>query len=75
MAVTKASNSGIKTGILKYDSFLAGNAAYDPAATWLIASTTLTAAQGWVEFTNIPSTYTSLQLRITGRCQLGRSHT
>lgn len=69
MAVTKLTMSGFKPNTFnKYDDFLAGNAAYDPAATWLIATTTLSADQGWVEFTGIPSTYTSLQLRITGRC-------
>jgi hypothetical protein len=63
MAVTKLSNSGIKTGILKYDSMLAGNAAYDPAATWLIQRVTATGGETSLSFTNIPQTYTSLQIR------------
>ena len=63
MAVTKLSNSGIKTGIKKYDSMLAGNAAYDPAATWLIQRVTATGGETSLSFTNIPQTYTSLQIR------------
>jgi hypothetical protein len=63
MAVTKLSNSGIKTGVLKYDSMLAGNAAYDPAATWLIQRTTTSGVTS-VTFSSIPSTYQHLQLRI-----------
>lgn len=62
MAVTKLSNSGIKTGVLKYDSMLAGNAAYDPAATWLIQRTSPTSGSS-VTFSSIPSTYQSLQIR------------
>ncbi len=67
MAVTKLSNSGIKTGIKKYDSMLAGNAAFDPAATWLIQRTTLSTNTTTVTFTSIPSTYQHLQVRIMQR--------
>jgi len=67
MAVTKLSNSGIKTGVLKYDSMLAGNAAYDPAATWLIASATGTGSSNTITFSSIPSTYTSLQIRFRAK--------
>lgn len=63
MAVTKISNSGIKTGVLKYDSMLAGNAAYDPAATWLIQRIAGTGSAGTITFSNIPSTYQHLQIR------------
>ena len=63
MAVTKISNSGIKTGVLKYDSMLAGNAAYDPAATWLIQRINGTGSSSTITFSSIPSTYTSLQIR------------
>lgn len=64
MAVTKLSNSGIKTGVLKYDSMLAGNAAYDPAATWLISTTSVgSGGVASVTFSSIPTTYTSLQIR------------
>lgn len=67
MAVTKLSNSGIKTGVLKYDSMLAGNAAYDPAATWLISRQTLSSNTTSITFSSIPSTYQHLQLRILSR--------
>lgn len=67
MAVTKLSNSGIKTGVLKYDSMLAGNAAYDPAATWLIQRVAGTGSSTTITFSSIPSTYQHLQLRIMSR--------
>jgi len=63
MAVTKLSNSGIKTGVLKYDSMLAGNAAFDPAATWLIQRVAGTGSSATITFSNIPQTYQHLQLR------------
>lgn len=64
MAVTKISNSGIKTGVLKYDSMLAGNAAYDPAATWLIQRVNGTGSSNTITFSSIPQTYQHLQLRM-----------
>jgi hypothetical protein len=67
MAVTKLSNSGIKTGVLKYDSMLAGNAAYDPAATWLIQRVAGTGSSGIITFSNIPQTYQHLQIRYFSR--------
>lgn len=64
MAVTKLTMSGFKPSTYnKYDDFLAGNAAYDPAATWLIASATGTGSSNTITFSSIPSTYTSLQIR------------
>jgi hypothetical protein len=63
MAVTKLSNSGIKTGVLKYDSMLAGNAAYDPAAFVSIATVAVTSNTATITFSSIPQTYTHLQIR------------
>lgn len=62
MAVTKLSNSGITTGVLKYDSMLAGNPPYDPAVFDSIATAT---GQGnaSITFSGIPSTYQHLQIR------------
>ena len=74
MAVTKLSNSGIKTGVLKYDSMLAGNAAYDPAATWLIQRTTLSSNTASVTFSGIPSTYQHLQIRLLARSSTAGSN-
>lgn len=69
MAVTKLSNSGIATGgVLKYDSMLAGNAAYSPGDFHSIATISVGAGGAAnVEFTSIPSTYTHLQIRAIAR--------
>lgn len=74
MAVTKLSNSGIKTGVLKYDSMLAGNAAFIPGDFYSIASTTLSSTQTVISFTNIPQTYDHLQLRIVTRYSGGDAY-
>lgn len=71
MAVTKLSNSGIKTGVLKYDSMLAGNAPFDPAATWLIQRVAGTGSSATITFSNIPSTYQHLQIRYIARINAG----
>ena len=64
MAITKVSNSGIKTGVLKYDSFLAGNTAYFPTSFESIATVTVgSGGASSVEFTSIPATYSHLQIR------------
>jgi hypothetical protein len=58
--------SSVKTGAIG-DSLLAGNAAYDPGAFVSIATATGTGSSGTITFSSIPSTYTSLQLRVLGR--------
>lgn len=63
MAITKVSNSGFKSGMTKYDSFLAGNEAYDPAATFLIQRVTATGGETSITFSSIPQTYKHLQIR------------
>lgn len=64
MAVTKLSNSGIATGgVLKYDSMLAGNPAFDPGNFIAIASTSLNSNTTTVTFSNIPQTYKHLLVR------------
>lgn len=68
MAITKVSNSGIKSGMTKYDSFLAGNAAYDPGSYWLIERVTAgSGGSSSLTFNSIPSTYKHLQLRMIVR--------
>lgn len=68
MAITKLSNSGIKTGgVLKYDSMLAGNAAYSPGSFESIATFALSSPAADVTFSNIPQTFTHLQLRISAQ--------
>jgi hypothetical protein len=67
MAITKLSNSGIKTQTnLKYDSMLAGNEAYSPTSFVSLATVVVGASPSvsLLEFTNIPQTYTHLQLRL-----------
>lgn len=65
MAITKLSNSGIKTQTnLKYDSMLAGNAAYIPTAYQSIATITVTSSSaGEILFSGIPATYKHLVVR------------
>lgn len=68
MASTSLTRSGFLPGTYtKYDDFLVGNAAYDPAATWLIQRTTLASDTATITFSSIPSTYKHLQIRILGR--------
>ena len=54
--------SSVKTGAVGV-SLLAGNAAYDPAATWLIQRVNGTGSAGTITFSSIPSTYQHLQIR------------
>lgn len=64
MAVTKLTMSGFTPSTFnKYDDFLAGNAAYDPAATWLISSATGTGSSNTITFSSIPQNYKHLQIR------------
>ncbi len=58
--------SSIATG---YDgiSLLAGNAAYDPAGTFLIQRVAGTGSAGTISFTSIPQTYKHLQIRSIAR--------
>jgi len=67
MAVSRVKTSSVLQGFPKYRSMLGGNAAYDPAATWLIQRQTLTSDTGSVTFSSIPTTYTSLQIRCITR--------
>ena len=63
MAITKLSGSSL-TNITKYDSFLAGNTAYDPGSYYLIERVTVgSGGSSSVSFTSIPSTYKNLQIR------------
>jgi hypothetical protein len=67
MAVTKISNSSLKN-LNKYDSFLAGNAAYEGLGNFNSIQTVTVGAGGAtdVEFTAIPQTYNHLQIRFSG---------
>ena len=63
MAVSRVKTSSILQGFPKSRSLLAGNAAYDPAATFLIQRVTATGGETSLSFTSIPQTYKSLQIR------------
>lgn len=65
MAITKLLTTSSFTNLTKYDSFLAGNAAYSPSSFDSIATATPTGTST-VTFSSIPSTYTSLQIRLSG---------
>lgn len=67
MAISKLSNSGIKTGNLKYDSMLAGNNPYIPPAFESIATLNGDGSATSLTFSSIPSTYRHLQIRMIGR--------
>lgn len=64
MAVTKLSNSGIATGgVLKYDSMLAGNAAFEPSNYEHVATITSNGSTAQFIFSSIPQTYRYLEIR------------
>ena len=66
MATSLVKTSSILQGFPKSRSLLAGNAAYNPGATFLIDSVTVGAGGATtISFSSIPSTYQHLQLRIT----------
>ena len=67
MAVTKFSSGSSFKNLTKYDDFLAGNAAYDPAATWLIQRVAGNGSSNVITLSSIPQTYKSLQIRIFGK--------
>lgn len=62
MAITKFSNSSLKTPN-RYNDFLAGNAAYAPPSFESIATQTASGTVTNLTFSNIPSTFTHLQVR------------
>lgn len=71
MAVYKFSNAGGFATYTRYNDFLAGNTATplvtDLGSMYPLGVFTLASSQATVEFTNIPQTYTHLQIRITSR--------
>lgn len=63
MAVSRVQTSSIKQGFPKSRSMLAGNAGFDPGATWLIQRVTATGGETSITFSSIPQTYKSIQIR------------
>lgn len=66
MAVTSLKRSGVFS-LVKYDSLLAGNTAWNPAGFESIATVTGNGSSSTLTFSSIPSDYTSLQIRGIGR--------
>jgi hypothetical protein len=62
--ITRATLSTIEQGLPKYRSMLAGNTAFSPGVYESIATVSLTSgSSSSIVFSNIPTTYTHLQLR------------
>lgn len=64
MAITSIKTGSSFTNLQKYNDFLGPNAAYNPSSYESIATATGTGSSGSITFSSIPSTYTSLQIRI-----------
>ena len=73
MAVSRVKTSSILQGFPKSRSLLAGNASYDPAATWLIQRVAGTGSSTTITFSSIPQTYKSLQVRWIARSTFSSS--
>ena len=67
MAVSRIKTSSVLQGFPKSRSLLAGNTAYDPAATWLIQRTSPSGGTTSITFSSIPQTYKHLQIRAIAR--------
>jgi hypothetical protein len=67
MAVSSFKRSLYTSNPDKYISFLAGNDYYDPGAFVSIATAIGTGSSGTITFSSIPSTYSSLQIRVLCR--------
>jgi hypothetical protein len=69
MAIYKFSNAGGFANYTRYNDFLAGNPAVilDKGSMYPLGVFTLSSSQANVEFTNIPQTYTHLQLRLLAK--------
>ena len=63
MAVSRITKSSVLQGFPKSRSLLAGNTAYDPAATWLIQRVAGTGSSNTITFSSIPQGYKHLQIR------------
>jgi hypothetical protein len=73
MGVYKLSANSVKNGRTVYGSMLAGNTAFQPTHFESIATTTVGSGGGGtsVSFSNIPSTYTHLQIRCSAQTNRG----
>lgn len=67
MAITSIKTGSSFTNLQKYNDFLGPNSAYIPSSFESIATATGTGSSGTITFSSIPSTYSSLQIRILGK--------
>ena len=67
MAITSIKTGSSFTNLVKYNDFLAGNAAFFPSSYESIASATGTGSSGTITFSSIPATYKHLQIRMIGK--------
>lgn len=66
--ILKASNAGGGSSLFRYNTFLAGNSSFIPGAFNSIMTTSYSSANGGdVTFSNIPSNYRNLQIRMFAR--------
>jgi hypothetical protein len=63
VAITSIKTGSSFTNLVKYNDFLAGNAAFNPSSYESIASATGTGSSGTITFSSIPATYKHLQIR------------
>ena len=63
MAITSIKTGSSFTNLVKYDSFLAGNTAFNPSSYESIATVTASGGETSLSLTSIPSTYKHLQIR------------
>jgi hypothetical protein len=71
MAITSIKTGSSFTNLVKYNDFLAGNPSYVPSSYESIASVTAAGGETSLNFTSIPGTYASLQIRGIGKWNSG----
>jgi hypothetical protein len=71
MAITSIKTGSSFTNLTKYDSFLAGNTAFNPSSYESIATFTASGGETSTTFSSIASTYKALQLRVIYRDTTG----
>ena len=67
MAITSIKTGSSFTNLTKYDSFLAGNTAFNPSSYESIATFTASGGETSTTFGSIAGTYSALQLRVLYR--------
>lgn len=71
--VSKLSNAGGMSTVMRYTDMLAGNTTFNPSSFDSIASASGTGSSGQIAFSSIPQTYKHLQLRFSTRSTANNS--